>query len=149
MMKNKHLTLVLGLLLLLCLFLTACGYNKPDTHSLMGLNINSITTVCGTDCKLEDIDVSSNKESANATYTYTDVAEDKGIRDAKSYHEYLKGLDACVKIDEFAPEKGVFCAYLQVTEKIEEGFMIKVSFTKNSYTVHIQDNVNLKEAKSK
>lgn len=147
MMKKKYLTFIL--VLSMCLLLSGCGYSKPDTHSLMGLNINSITTVCGTDCELDNIDVNSNKESANATYTYTHVAEDKGITDAGTYHDYLKELDACVKIDEFNPEKGEFCAYLQVTEKIEEGFMIKVSFTKNSYTVHIQDNVNLKEAKSK
>lgn len=139
MMNRKIWILALSMILLL----TGCGYSKPETHSLMGLNINSITTVCGTDCTMENIEVSSNKESANATYHYTNVAEDRGIYDAETYHEYLKNLSCCVRIDDFDAKKGVFCAYLRVTEKINEGFMIQVSFTKDTYTVHIQDNVTL------
>lgn len=145
MMKKKLLLFVFAV----CLCLTGCSYNKPETHSLMGLNINSITTVCGTDCRLNNIDVNSNQKAATATYSYTDVANDKGITDAKTYHEYLKGLSACVKIDDFDTDKGQFCAYLRVTKKIDEGFMIKVSFTKDSYTVHIQDNVNLSDKTNK
>lgn len=143
-MMNKKIRFF-PLAILICLLLTGCNYSKPETHSLMGLNIKSITTVCGTDCHLDNIDVNSNQKSANATYSYTDVADGKGITDAKAYHEYLKELPACVKIDDFDAAKSKFCAYLRVTKKVDEGFMIKVSFTKDSYTVHIQDNVNLKE----
>lgn len=110
---------------------------------MMGLNINSITTVCGTDCTIDDIDVSTVDEHVATTYVYTDVTGGKGIRDARKYHEYLSSLSSCVKIDDFDEKKGAYDAYFRVSDKINEGFLMKVSFTKDTYTVHIEDNANL------
>lgn len=112
---------------------------------MMGLNINSITTVCGTDCTIDDIDVSTIDDHVTTTYAYTDVAGDKGIADARKYHEYLASLSSCVKIDDFDETKGFYNAYFKVTDKINEGFLMKISFTKDTYTVHIEDNANLEE----
>lgn len=147
MMRRKLLPLVLAAA---CLVLTGCGYSKPEIHSMMGLNINSITTVCGTDCTIDDIDVNTVDEHVAATYVYTNVAggngiTDAGIRDARKYHEYLSSLSSCVKIDDFDEEKGSYNAYFRVSDKINEGFLMKVSFTKDTYTVHIEDNANLEE----
>lgn len=141
-MMNKK---ILSLVLIACLLFTGCGYNKPETHSMMGLNIKSITTICGTECTLKDIDVKSTHEYGMTSYVYTDVANDRGILDAQKYHDYLGGLSSCVRIDDFDKTKGYYNAYFQVTKKIKEGFLMKVSFTKDSYTVHIEDNANLEK----
>lgn len=138
-MKKKIFVLLFSTLLLL----TGCGYKKPETHSMMGLNIKSITTVCGTDCTMEDIDTSSTGSYAMTTYVYTDVANNKGISDAKKYHSYLSALTSCVSIDTFDEKKGAYTARFRVADNIEEGFLMKVSFTKNSYSVHIEDNAKL------
>lgn len=143
MMKKK----IISLVVIVCLLFTGCGQSKPETHSMMGLNINSITTVCGTECTLKDINVKSNSDYGMTTYVYTDIADDKGISDAKKYHEYLSGLSSCVKIDSFDETKGCYNAYFQVTEKIKEGFLMRISFTKNSYTVYIEDNADLENLK--
>ena len=145
MMSRKFLPLVF---VVACLVLTGCGYSKPEIHSMMGLNINSITTVCGTDCRISDINVSTVDDHVTTTYIYTEVADEKGIpdagiRDARKYHEYLSSLSSCVKIDDFDEAKGSYDAYFKVTDKVNEGFLMKVSFTKDSYTVHIEDNANL------
>ena len=92
---------------------------------MMGLNISSITTICGTDCTMKDIDIKSNGNRVTTTYKYTDVAGDKGLADAKKYYNYLSRLPSCVKIDDYG------------------GFLMKVSFTKNTYTVQIEDNAKL------
>lgn len=141
MMKKKIITLLVAIA---ALVLTGCGYNKPETHSMLGINLKSITTVCGTDCTMDDIDINSTSDHGTATYVYTDVAGDKGISDAKKYHEYLKDNEHCVKIEDFDEQKGAYTAYFRVgSADIKEGFSMKVSFTKDSYTVHISDNVSL------
>lgn len=139
-MKKKLFALVLAA----TLTLTGCGYKKPETHSMMGLNIKSITTVCGTDCTMKDIDTSSTGTYAMTTYVYTDVADDKGVTDAKKYHAYLSSLKSCVKIDDFDEKKGSYSARFKVSDNINEGFLMKISFTKDSYSVHIEDNASLK-----
>ena len=139
-MKKKLFALVL----VATLILTGCGYKKPETHSMMGLNIKSITTVCGTDCTMKDIDTSSTGTYAMTTYVYTDVADDKGVADAKKYHSYLSSLKSCVKIDEFDEKKGSYTARFKVADNIKEGFLMKISFSKDSYSVHIEDNASLK-----
>lgn len=139
MMKKKLIILVL----VTCLVLTGCGYSKPEVHSMMGLNISSITTICGTDCTMNDIDVKSNGNHVTTTYEYTNVAEGKGITDAKKYHGYLSALPSCIKIDDYEETKGFYQAYFKVTDKIDEGFLMKVSFTKDTYTVQIEDNAAL------
>ena len=78
-MNKKFLFLVL----VTSLLLSGCGYKKPEVHSMMGLNISSITTICGTDCTMKDIDIKSNGNRVTTTYKYTDVAGDKGLADAK------------------------------------------------------------------
>ncbi len=143
-MKNnkKLILLLLTAILLLC----GCSYKKPETLSMLGLNIQSITTVCGTDCTLDKIDTSSTDEHGTATYVYTDVAGDQGITDAKTYHEYLKGIDNCIKIDDFDESNDNYTAYFTVDGyDIEEGFSMKVTYTADSYTVCINDNVNLED----
>ena len=74
-MKKKLLSL---LFLVATLALTGCGYKKPEVHSMLGMNIKSITTVCGTDCSMDTIDTSSTSDHGMITYYYTDVAGDKG-----------------------------------------------------------------------
>lgn len=138
-MKKRLLTLVF----VAALVLTGCNYKKPDTHTMMGLNINSITTVCGTDCTLDNISTSSTGSYAMTTYDYTDVADGKGVTDAKKYHTYLSGLKSCEKIDNFDAKKGSFTALFRVAPHIPEGFRMKVNFTKDSYSVHIEDNASL------
>lgn len=141
MMKKKIIILLVAIATLV---LTGCGYNKPETHSMLGINLNSITTVCGTDCTMDDIDINSTSDHGTATYVYTDVADEKGISDAKKYYEYLKSNEHCVKIEDFDKKKGAYTAYFRVgSADIKEGFSMKVSFTKDSYTVHISDNVSL------
>lgn len=143
MMKKRLLTV---LLTVAALVLTGCGYKKPETHSMLGMNLKSITTVCGTDCTMKDIDIESTSDHGTATYVYTDVAGDKGISDAKKYHDYLKADEHCIKIENFDEKKGSFTAYFQLEQaKINEGFSMKVSFQKDSYTIHISDNVNLED----
>ena len=140
-MKKKLLSL---LFLVATLALTGCGYKKPEVHSMLGMNIKSITTVCGTDCSMDTIDTSSTSDHGMITYYYTDVAGDKGISDAKTYYNYLKSEKHCIKIDDFDEKKGNYSAYFQLNEKqVKSGFLMKVSFTKNSYTVYIEDNISL------
>ncbi len=131
------------LVLVTCLVLTGCGYKKPEVHSMMGLNISSITTICGTDCTMKDIDIKSNGNRVTTTYEYTDVAEEKGLADAKKYYDYLSHLPSCANIDDYEEAKGFFQAKFKVTDKIDEGFLMKVSFTKDTYTVQIEDNAKL------
>ena len=95
-MKKKLLSL---LFLVATLALTGCGYKKPEVHSMLGMNIKSITTVCGTDCSMDTIDTSSTSDHGMITYYYTDVAGDKGISDAKTYYNYLKSEKHCIKIE--------------------------------------------------
>ena len=90
---------------------------------MLGMNIKSITTVCGTDCSMDTIDTSSTSDHGMITYYYTDVAGDKGISDAKTYYNYEK--------------------------QVKSGFLMKVSFTKNSYTVYIEDNISLEKINKK
>ena len=142
-MKKKLLSL---LFLVATLALTGCGYKKPEVHSMLGMNIKSITTVCGTDCSMDTIDTSSTSDHGMITYYYTDVAGDKGISDAKTYYNYLKSEKHCIKIDDFDEKKGNYSAYFQLNEKqVKSGFLMKVSFTKNSYTVYIEDNIFMSE----
>ena len=134
-MKKKLLSL---LFLVATLALTGCGYKKPEVHSMLGMNIKSITTVCGTDCSMNNIDTSSTSDHGMITYYYTDVAGDKGISDAKTYY------------NDFDEKKGNYSAYFQLNEKqVKSGFLMKVSFTKNSYTVYIEDNISLEKINKK
>ena len=104
---------------------------------MLGMNIKSITTVCGTDCSMDDIDTSSTSDHGMITYYYTDVAGDKGISDAKTYYNYLKSEKHCIKIDDLNEKQ------------VKSGFLMKVSFTKNSYTVYIEDNISLEKINKK
>lgn len=143
MMKKKLLTL---LFVAATLVLTGCGYKKPETHSMLGINLKSITTVCGTDCTMADIDIESTSDHGTATYVYTDVADDRGVSDAKKYHDYLKEDEHCIKIDEFDEKKGSYTAYFQLDgAKVNEGFRMTVTFKNDTYTIHIADNVNLED----
>ena len=65
---------------------------------MLGMNIKSITTVCGTDCSMNNIDTSSTSDHGMITYYYTDVAGDKGISDAKTYYNYLKSKNTVSKL---------------------------------------------------
>lgn len=142
MMKKKLFTL----LFVAALILTGCGYKKPETHTMLGINLNSITTVCGTDCTMDEIDIQSANNQGTATYVYTDVADNRGIEDAKKYHEYLKTNEHCIKIDDFDEKKGYYIAYFHlVSDKDKEGFRMNVSFKKDAYTIQITDNVNLED----
>ena len=126
-MKKKLLSL---LFLVATLALTGCGYKKPEVHSMLGMNIKSITTVCGTDCSMDDIDTSSTSDHGMITYYYTDVAGDKGISDAKTYYNYLKSKNTVSKIDDF-DEKKNYSAYFQLNEKqVKSGFLMKVILPK-------------------
>lgn len=167
------------LFLVTALTLTGCGYQKPEKYSIQELSVDSITTVCKTDCSLSDVNVATTDSSCSASYEYTDVAEDKGVADAKTYHEYLKAEKSCVKIDDFEEAKGTYTAYIgnpdiarqviqdnaknkkdsvdnkenannknggkKKEELIAAGFSIKVTFTKDSYTVTMTDNVVLND----
>lgn len=155
-MKMKKLLTIL-LCLITAFSLTGCGYKKPEKYSIQELAVDSITTVCKTDCSLSDVNVATTDTNCSASYQYTDVADDKGIEDARTYHEYLKAEKNCVKIDDFKEKSGTYTAYignpevLQSTDtkaengekKIAAGFSIKVTFTKNSYTVTMTDNIVL------
>lgn len=103
-MNKKFLPLVL----VTCLVLTGCGYKKPEVHSMMGLNISSITTICGTDCTMRDIDIESNGNRVTTTYQYTDVAGEKGLADAKKYHDYLSGLPPVRRLMTTKKQKAFF-----------------------------------------
>jgi hypothetical protein len=147
------------LLLVAALSLTACSYEKPERYNVQTLGADSITTVCGTDCSLSDVDVATAGSNCSASYTYTNVADDKGISDAKTYHDYLAGETDCLKIDDFSADTGTYTAYFgnadaiastdttdtDGEEKVALGISIKVTFTANSYTVIITDNINLDE----
>ena len=75
-----------------------------------------------------------------------DMVINIGELKARNY-DYLKNEKHCVKIDDFDEKKGNYTAYFQVTPKnTKEGFSMKVSFKKDSYTVHISDNANLEDA---
>lgn len=179
MKMTKLLTILLCLIT--ALSLTGCGYQKPEKYSIQELSVDSITTVCKTDCSLSDVNVATTDSSCSASYQYTDVADDKGISDAKTYHEYLKAEKTCVKIDDFNEANGSYTAYIgnpevakqiiqdnlknkkkkesvdnknnadnkedsenkENNEPIAAGFSIKVTFTKDSYTVTMTDNVIL------
>ncbi len=133
---------------LLALSLTGCGfYRKPETHSMINVSVNSITTVCGTDCDLDEIATDSDGSHGTATYVYTNVADNKGISDAKKYHEYLKNYENCVAIDDFDEKKASYTAYIDVhSEHSKEGFSLQVTFGADHYTVKIMDNVTLPKA---
>ena len=94
---------------------------------MMGLNISSITTICGTDCTMKDIDIKSNGNRVTTTYKYTDVAGDKGLADAKKYYNYLSRLPSCVKIDDYGEAKGEFvnsndpCCFSRASLRKPEG----------------------------
>ena len=93
---------------------------------------------------MADIDIESTSDHGTATYVYTDVADGKGIIDAKEYHNYLKENEHCIKIDEFDENKGSYTAYFRLEgTKVNEGFSMKVTFKKDTYTIQISDNVNL------
>ncbi len=147
MKNNRNRNFLIALLAVAAVVVfTGCGYKKPETHTMLGLNLKSITTVCGTDCTMSDIDVDSTSDYGTATYVYTDVANDNGISDARKYYDYLKSEKHCIKIDDFTESKGNYTAYFFVSPKNKkEGFSMKVSFRKDSYTVHISDNVNLED----
>lgn len=153
---KKLLTILFSLITVLSL--TGCRYQKPEKYSIQELSIDSITTVCGTDCKLSDVNVSTTDKSCSASYQYTDVAEDRGILDAKKYHDYLKSAETCIKVEDFNEAAGSYTAYIGNRDVVESkqpapkegeeksvaaGFSIKVSFTKDSYTVTMTDNVIL------
>lgn len=134
-MKKKLLSL---LFLVATLALTGCGYKKPEVHSMLGMNIKSITTVCGTDCSMNNIDTSSTSDHGMITYYYTDVAGDKGISDAKTYYNYLKSEKHCIKIDDFDEKKGNYSAYFQLNEKqVKSGFLMKsILYQKQLHCIH-------------
>lgn len=110
MSMKKFLPILL--LLITALTLTGCGYQKPEKYSIQELSVDSITTVCKTDCSLSDVNVATTDSSCSASYEYTKVADDKGIADAKTYHEYLKAQINCVKIDDFNESNGSYTAYI-------------------------------------
>lgn len=162
-MKKKFLVL---LLFIAALFLTACSYEKPERYNVQSLGADSITTVCGTDCSLSDIKVATAGSNCSASYFYTNVADNKGVTDAKTYHDYLAAEESCVKIDDFSEKTGTYTAYLgdrkaiessdtseevdgEKVEKVALGISIKVSFTGDSYTVTITDNINLDDVLNK
>lgn len=154
MMKRKS-TRTLLLAALTALLLTGCGLRKPEKHSMINIEIDSITTVCGTDCDIDDIDISSGDTHGTATYVYTNVAGENGIADAQKYHDYLAGNTHCVRIDDFDTSSCTYTALMDVgmeretkdsvKEPVREGFSVTVTFTKDSYTVTIMDNVALDE----
>jgi hypothetical protein len=160
-MKKTSLkkTSFIALLLAAALSLTACSYKKPERYTVQTLGADSITTVCGTDCNLSDIEVATAGSNCSASYTYTNVADEKGVSDAKTYHDYLAGESTCVKIDDFSEESGSYTAYFGETDAIEStdtededgeekvalGISIKVTFTADSYTIVVTDNINLDE----
>lgn len=155
-MKKKILAL---LLLIAALSLTACSYKKPERYTVKTLGVDSITTVCGTDCSLSDINVATAGSNCSASYSYTNVADGRGLTDAKTYYDYLAAERSCVKISDFSEETGSYTAYIgdpeavaskDTTEKNGEkkvalGVSIKVGFSEDSYTVTITDNINLDE----
>ncbi len=158
----KKTSLIL-LVLIAALSLTACSYKKPDRYTVKDLGVDSITTVCGTDCSLSDINVATAGSNCSASYSYTNVADSRGLQDAKTYYDYLEGESTCVKIDNFSEETGTFTAYIGNPEtiasedtedkngekKVALGICIKVSFDADSYTVTITDNINLDEVLQK
>ncbi len=147
------------LILAATLSLTACSYQKPERYTVKSLGVDSITTVCGTDCSLSDVVVATAGSNCSAAYTYTKVENDVGIRDAKTYHDYLAGEPSCLKIDDFSEDAGAYTAYVgdrnavesddtrdeNNVKKVALGVSIKVSFAPDSYTVTITDNINLDE----
>lgn len=155
-MKTKILT---TLLLTAALCLCACSYQKPERYNVQTLGADSITTVCGTDCSLSDVKVVTAGSNCSATYVYTGVDKDQGVEDARTYHQYLAALENCLKIDDFSAETGYYTAYLgdkdvalsspspdssaDSEKAVALGISIKVSFTADSYTVTITDNIIL------
>lgn len=155
-MKKTTLALLLAVL---AFTLTACSYKKPERYTVRDLGVDSITTVCGTDCSLSDINVATAGNNCSASYRYTRVEDGLGIQDAKKYHDYLSNESVCAKIEDFSESAGSYTAYIGNPEaiaskdttdehgvkKVALGVCIKVSFEADSYTVTITDNINLDE----
>ena len=139
-MKLK-LRLTVILCLITALLLTGCGYQKPEAYAVQKLSVDSITTVCQTDCRLSDVTVSADDKNCTTVYKYTDVAESRGAEDARAYHDYLRAQKCCRRIEDFPDGGGAYTAYIVSQEKIATGFTLKVAFTNDSYTVTITDNL--------
>lgn len=154
----KKTSLIL-LVLIAALSLTACSYKKPERYTVRDLGVDSITTVCSTDCSLSDVNVATAGNNCSASYSYTGVEGSVGIQDAKKYHDYLANEAVCAKIEDFSESAGSFTAYIgnpdaiaskdtkdsHGEKKVALGVCIKVSFDADSYTVTITDNINLDE----
>lgn len=128
----------------LSLLLTGCG-KKPEEYSVAGIAVDSITTVCQTDCSLGDVKVvsgtaPSGEKQVSCRYEYTKVADAKGVSDARIYHEYLQ--KNALRVEDFKESSGRYTAYVG-KEGDAEGFSILVEFTPGSYAVTITDNVDL------
>ncbi len=115
-MKRRKRNKILYLLLVLCtLSLTGCGYKKPEEYSIAGMAVDSITTVCNTDCSMSDVTVTSGtapsgEKQVSCRYEYTEVANDQGVADAQTYHEYLQ--KNALKVEDFDEASGRYTAYV-------------------------------------
>ncbi len=145
-MKRKKRNKILYLLFILCtLSLTGCGYKKPEEYSIAGMAVDSITTVCNTDCSMSDVTVTSGtapsgEKQVSCRYEYTKVANDQGVADARTYHEYLQ--KNALKVEDFDEASGRYTAYVGKEGDVE-GFSVLVEFTNDSYSVTVTDNVSL------
>ena len=94
------------------------------------------------DTKSVDEGENISDESANEDISDNEISKDK--EEIVSTSDLDENDDDNINFDE---NKGNFTAYFQVTPKnTKEGFSMKVSFKKDSYTVHISDNVSLEDA---
>lgn len=140
---------ILFLCLITALLLTGCSYQKPETYSVQEVAVDSITTVCQTDCRLSDVRVTANSENCTAVYEYTGVEKEQGVNDAKTYYDYLKNHKNCYQIEDFSEDTGSYTAYIASTDDVVTGFTLKVAFTKDSYTVTMTDNLILDDIPAK
>ncbi len=146
-MKKRKQKISYLLLVLCILSLTGCGYKKPEEYSIAGMAVDSITTVCNTDCSMSDVTVSSGtapsgEKQVSCRYEYTEVANDQGVADARTYHEYLQKNALALKVENFDEASGRYTAYVGKEGDVE-GFSILVEFTNDSYSVTVTDNVSL------
>lgn len=131
------------LLLIATITLTACSIKKPEVFRVQSVYVDSITTVCKTECDLSDVDVSSGNGNCSTSYKYSAVANNNGKKDAKTYYDYLKASKLCAYIEPFDEKKGFYTAYIlgKVEGNKVSGFTMKISFTSDSYTVTMTDNL--------
>ena len=130
-------------------------YRKPFTHKSIFLDVTDEKNVYAV---LE-------KEHPDVVVNCVGVLI-KGSRENPANAIYINAYfphslkKVCDKIDSklihvstdcvFSGKKGNYSAYFQLNEKqVKSGFLMKVSFTKNSYTVYIEDNISLEKINKK